>query len=183
METSLKVINNTESACGSCLTARCGTCAPAPAKTTGTTLLTRRQLGRAALAAAATSVLAGCSGPQAPQQPTAEKSGPIATPAPAPLPLSPELDVVQKAKGPIMTALDEFYKMGPGPSSSHTSSRRISLNGPQRLRSICSAASALRVRAMAPTVHRSPDCSARRQPLVLPSSWTDWQPIRTNRTR
>ncbi len=28
--------------------------------------------------------------------------------------------MVQKAKGPIMTVLEEFYKMGPGPSSSHT---------------------------------------------------------------
>lgn len=28
--------------------------------------------------------------------------------------------MVQNSKGPIMTTLDEFYKMGPGPSSSHT---------------------------------------------------------------
>ncbi|HEV2840401.1 MAG TPA: L-serine ammonia-lyase [Chthoniobacterales bacterium] len=35
-------------------------------------------------------------------------------------PLSPDLDVVKKSKGPIMTVLDEFYKVGPGPSSSHT---------------------------------------------------------------
>jgi L-serine dehydratase len=28
--------------------------------------------------------------------------------------------VVKKAKGPVMTTLDEFYKVGPGPSSSHT---------------------------------------------------------------
>jgi L-serine dehydratase len=34
--------------------------------------------------------------------------------------LSPELDVVKKAKGPVMTVIDEFYKVGPGPSSSHT---------------------------------------------------------------
>src|SRR4051812_48059986 len=34
--------------------------------------------------------------------------------------LSPELDVVKKSKGSIMTMLDEFYKVGPGPSSSHT---------------------------------------------------------------
>jgi L-serine dehydratase len=27
---------------------------------------------------------------------------------------------VKKAKGPVMTTLDEFYKVGPGPSSSHT---------------------------------------------------------------
>lgn len=34
--------------------------------------------------------------------------------------LSPNLDVVKKSKGPVMTVLDEFYKVGPGPSSSHT---------------------------------------------------------------
>src|SRR6185369_8446766 len=39
------------------------------------------------------------------------------SPAPA---LSDQLDVVKKQKGPVMTTLDEFYKVGPGPSSSHT---------------------------------------------------------------
>ncbi|HTO53684.1 MAG TPA: L-serine ammonia-lyase [Myxococcota bacterium] len=34
--------------------------------------------------------------------------------------LSPELDVVKRSKGPVMTVLEEFYKVGPGPSSSHT---------------------------------------------------------------
>jgi L-serine dehydratase len=34
--------------------------------------------------------------------------------------LSPELDVVRRSKGPVMTVADEFYKVGPGPSSSHT---------------------------------------------------------------
>ena len=42
-----------------------------------------------------------------------------AVPATAP-PLSPSLDVVKKSKGPIITTVDEFYKVGPGPSSSHT---------------------------------------------------------------
>jgi L-serine dehydratase len=37
-----------------------------------------------------------------------------------PPPLDPDLNVVQKSKGPVMTTLDEFYKVGPGPSSSHT---------------------------------------------------------------
>jgi L-serine dehydratase len=35
-------------------------------------------------------------------------------------PLSPNLEVVKEQKGPVMTLLDEFYKVGPGPSSSHT---------------------------------------------------------------
>lgn len=34
--------------------------------------------------------------------------------------ISPDLDVVKKSKGPVMTILEEFYKVGPGPSSSHT---------------------------------------------------------------
>jgi L-serine dehydratase len=34
--------------------------------------------------------------------------------------LSPTLNVVKEQKGPVLTTLDEFYKVGPGPSSSHT---------------------------------------------------------------
>src|SRR5256885_11241127 len=34
--------------------------------------------------------------------------------------MSPHLDVVKRSKGPVMTVVDEFYKVGPGPSSSHT---------------------------------------------------------------
>ena len=32
----------------------------------------------------------------------------------------PTCNVVKKSKGPVMTTVDEFYKVGPGPSSSHT---------------------------------------------------------------
>src|SRR5262245_46292481 len=46
---------------------------------------------------------------------------PSSAQAPPPAPnLSPDLDVVKRSKGPIMTTLEEFYKVGPGPSSSHT---------------------------------------------------------------
>src|SRR5262245_27972819 len=34
--------------------------------------------------------------------------------------MSPDLAVVKQSKGPVMTVVDEFYKVGPGPSSSHT---------------------------------------------------------------
>ena len=34
--------------------------------------------------------------------------------------MSYDLDVVKRSKGPVMTILEEFYKVGPGPSSSHT---------------------------------------------------------------
>ena len=37
-----------------------------------------------------------------------------------PVTLDPSLNVVKKSKGPVMTTVDEFYKVGPGPSSSHT---------------------------------------------------------------
>jgi L-serine dehydratase len=39
------------------------------------------------------------------------------TPAPN---LDHKLNVVKKGDGPVMTTADEFYKVGPGPSSSHT---------------------------------------------------------------
>src|SRR5207253_746899 len=43
------------------------------------------------------------------------------TPAGAqPVKLDPKLNVVKQSKGPVMTLVDEFYKVGPGPSSSHT---------------------------------------------------------------
>src|SRR5688500_3114091 len=63
----------------------------------------------------ATSVLTGCASPA------------TGTAAPPPTPpqipagaVSPDLDVKKKTKGPVMTVIDEFYKVGPGPSSSHT---------------------------------------------------------------
>jgi L-serine dehydratase len=51
---------------------------------------------------------------------TAEEQKKAATAAPPKVALSPELEVVKKSKGPVMTVLEEFYKVGPGPSSSHT---------------------------------------------------------------
>ncbi len=52
-----------------------------------------------------------------PAQQRANRS--IAGPPPTPQ-LSPTLNVVKEEKGPVLTTLDEFYKVGPGPSSSHT---------------------------------------------------------------
>ena len=51
---------------------------------------------------------------------SADERTAAATAPPPKVTLSPELDVVKKAKGPVMTTLEEFYKVGPGPSSSHT---------------------------------------------------------------
>jgi L-serine dehydratase len=66
----------------------------------------------------AVSVLAGCSAPTPEQQ--AKAPAPEPPPMPAAPALSEDLDVVKRAKGPVMTTIDEFYKVGPGPSSSHT---------------------------------------------------------------
>ena len=65
----------------------------------------------------AVAVLTGCAAP------TPEQSAAAPPPQPPPVPaskVSPELEVVKKSKGPVMTTLEEFYKVGPGPSSSHT---------------------------------------------------------------
>jgi L-serine dehydratase len=50
----------------------------------------------------------------------AVKTLPVLPQAAATPPLSADLDVVKKGKGPVLTTADEFYKVGPGPSSSHT---------------------------------------------------------------
>jgi L-serine dehydratase len=57
-------------------------------------------------------VLTGCSA-------TDQEKTAAAAPPQAPT-LSPDLDIVKKSKGPVMTTIEEFYKVGPGPSSSHT---------------------------------------------------------------
>jgi L-serine dehydratase len=86
----------------------------------------RKFLMRSAVISAA-AVLNGCSRaetektapPPAPAAPeaagTAGTSG-----AAASVTLAPDLQVVRRSKGPVMTTVDEFYKVGPGPSSSHT---------------------------------------------------------------
>jgi len=114
MEKSLRVIESPARHCGGCSSTGCSSCGPAPAKTEHHAVITRRELGRAALAASVGVFLTGCSGSR---QQTEEKGTPPPESAGG---LSPELAVVQTSKGQIMTALDEFYKIGPGPSSSHT---------------------------------------------------------------
>jgi L-serine dehydratase len=67
---------------------------------------------RSALALAVAS-LTGCAPRDVKQQ--AAKA-----PAASKLAVSSDLAVVKASKGPIVTLADEFYKVGPGPSSSHT---------------------------------------------------------------
>src|SRR5437879_4230999 len=112
MDKLLNVINGSASGCGSCHTTTCGTCASEAPKSESRAVLSRRDLGRGVLAASVSTLLIGCS-----DKASTEKAVAAAPAAPA---LSPDLAVVQQSKGPIMTTLEEFYKMGPGPSSSHT---------------------------------------------------------------
>ena len=77
----------------------------------------RTFLMRSAVVGAAV-VISGCSPSQ--EARTQQATPPATPPAPAPPPLDPDLNVVKKSKGPVMTTIDEFYKVGPGPSSSHT---------------------------------------------------------------
>jgi L-serine dehydratase len=114
--------NESKGGCGGCGSGACGTCAPALDKPRSTAI-TRRRLAQTTIFGTAAAVLTGCS------EQTSERKEVVArnpsTPAdrgslePAPS-TSPDLAVVQQSKGPIVTAIDEFFKMGPGPSSSHT---------------------------------------------------------------
>src|SRR6266850_8608487 len=63
----------------------------------------------------AAAVITGCTA-----EVKAMQVGGAAPPPKAATNISPDLDVVKKSKGPVMTTLEEFYKVGPGPSSSHT---------------------------------------------------------------
>ena len=79
----------------------------------------RKFIVRSAVISAA-AVMNGCARSETEQKaPPPAAEAPPAAAAPA-VPLSPDLNVVMKSKGPVLTTIDEFYKVGPGPSSSHT---------------------------------------------------------------
>ena len=67
----------------------------------------------------AAAVLTGCTRSETESNAPAPTPAAATPPAPA-VPLDPNLNVVKKGEGPVMTVVDEFYKVGPGPSSSHT---------------------------------------------------------------
>jgi len=106
--------NASGAGCGDCSSGGCGTCASSSAAPAVEAVATpsRREFGRLALAAGAALGLVRTG--------SGQTAGSTAAKVADPVPLSPELNVVQKSKGPILTVLDEFYKIGPGPSSSHT---------------------------------------------------------------
>src|SRR5215211_290739 len=77
----------------------------------------RSFLMRSAVGGAA-AVMTGCAA--SPEERTAKAVETLPPAAPSTPPLAQDLHVVMKAKGPVLTTADEFYKVGPGPSSSHT---------------------------------------------------------------
>ena len=143
----------------------------------------------------AVAVMTGCAAPT-PEQ-AAAAPPPQSPPVPASK-VSPELEVVKKSKGPVMTTLEEFYKVGPGPSSSHTiGPMRITYDFYQRCTKLpadqLAKATALKVhlfgslsatgRGTAPSGRRWPASSARSRRRSSPSSSTasSRSPIRPSR--
>jgi L-serine dehydratase len=114
MKKSGKPIRITDDNCSDCASSSCGTCSSGMKLTESENLFTRRNFGRTLLAGSAGLFLAGCGGSPQPVAETAVKKDTAAA-AGSQLP-----GLVQSSKGPILTMLSEFYKMGPGPSSSHT---------------------------------------------------------------
>jgi L-serine dehydratase len=114
MKDQSKTTGQNESNCGSCASTGCSTCNSSVSKSDehAPTLFTRRNFGRTVLAASAGAILAGCSTPAKKVAEVAAIADTVKKPS-----SFPELP---QQKGPIMTILSEFYKMGPGPSSSHT---------------------------------------------------------------
>ncbi|MCU0377199.1 MAG: L-serine ammonia-lyase [Bacteroidales bacterium] len=100
--------------CGSCVSQGCDTCGSVKTGHEDRTLFSRRNFGRTVLAASAGALLVGCGKSVKPAGEAAATADTLAKG------LSSDLGVVQKGKGPVLTTLEEFYKMGPGPSSSHT---------------------------------------------------------------
>jgi L-serine dehydratase len=105
--------NDSEKGCNSCTSKGCDSCGSVNPKNEDQMIFSRRNFGRTVLAASAGALLTSCVKP-------AKQLAAVAKPDSAASALSPSLDVVQRSKGPILTTLEEFYKMGPGPSSSHT---------------------------------------------------------------
>ena len=103
-----------ENSCISCQSTSCSTCGPDLYNHGKRNGFTRREFGRSVMAASAGVFLAGCGRSGQPVTEAAAKADSTAAM------LTPDPVLVEKSKGPILTLLNEFYKMGPGPSSSHT---------------------------------------------------------------
>jgi len=125
----------------------------------------------------AAAVITGCS-KSGPEQIAAAVAPPPVLPA---TPLSNELDVVKRSKGPVMTTLEEFYKVGPGPSSSHTiGPMRITYDFYQRCTKLPADQLA---KATARSAPRSPESSGKSQQRSNRNSSTVSQRTQIRRSR
>ena len=106
--------NDHENGCDSCSSRACDDCGTSFLGNLNRPVFSRRNFGRTVMAASAGALLVGCgkSGKQAGE--AVVKADSLAAG------ITPDPVLVQQSKGPILTLLNEFYKMGPGPSSSHT---------------------------------------------------------------
>src|SRR6476660_5160733 len=95
MSKPLNVLNSAGGGCAPCNSTGCGTCGPTPAKEEAPQpiKLSRRQMGRIALAASTGALLSSCAQPK--EAPKETKEAAKATPDAAGVPLSEDLNVVQ----------------------------------------------------------------------------------------
>jgi L-serine dehydratase len=112
MEKSFDLPTIASGSCGDCTSTACAACPSTPQEKEASARLSRRQFTQTLVAGSMGAILLGCS------KGTPPKAG-TASPDTLAAALAKET-AEQKAKAPIMTTLEEFYKMGPGPSSSHT---------------------------------------------------------------
>src|SRR3954469_23335567 len=80
----------------------------------------RRELLMRSALVGAVAVITGRAAPAIAAEAAAKAATKAAPKGAAPQGTSKSLAVVKQSKGPVMTTVDEFYKVGPGPSSSHT---------------------------------------------------------------
>ncbi|MCX6285261.1 MAG: L-serine ammonia-lyase [Bacteroidetes bacterium] len=113
MERLIEVISNFDKNCGGCSSIDCTPCDSGSQNAGSRFRFTRRDFGKTVFAASATAILTGCTGSSGPKRGAASADTAKAG-------LTPDAQLLKQSKGPIMTVLEEFYKMGPGPSSSHT---------------------------------------------------------------
>jgi hypothetical protein len=101
----LNILSHTGGGCGDCHSGTCGTCTSSTPSQEAPVKFTRRELGRVALASSVGALLTGFSAAR-PTKAIPQEGSPAASM------LSKELNVMQKGKGPLMTVLDKFYKIG-----------------------------------------------------------------------
>ncbi len=114
MKNTFEPVDHNGSYCGNCSSTGCNTFDSIHSKPEQHSLITRRSFGQTLIAASAGALFFSCAESAKNASDVIGKSDSLSSG------FSPGPEVAQKPKGPILTVLDEFYKIGPGPSSSHT---------------------------------------------------------------